>query len=606
VRGYTNRILYIDLTWKKFYVKEIPEEIKSMYIGGKGFGIKLLYELTPAGLDPFDEKMPIIFASGPLTGTFAPSMRGCVVSKSPLNNMFDDSYFGGHFIQEIKYAGFDAVVIVGISVQPVYLVIRNGMVEFIDAKNVWGLDTYATYEKLKKGNLKQSKICCIGPAGENLIKYALIDCDFHRQAGRGGLGAVMGSKRLKAILAIGYKGIKVYDEDKFTQEAISAYDNLVKNTQELADCSTLVSISFANEYGYFPIKNYEFGSSEKVDDIDYPKHQKNIWLRHNACAACPIHCGKVGKIRSGRYKGTIVDNVEYETAGLMGGNLGVFNVNDLIYLNYLCDKLGLDTMSTGGVIGFIIDAYKNGVLNLDYLNEIKPEFGDINSIEKLIYDIAYRRDIGNILAEGVMKAAKVLGETTIPFAVHIQGYETPAWGPRGSEGMAIAYLTGDRGGCHQRAFPISYEAAGYYKDKKIEDGRSPRDKHLLVIQEQNFLAALYSLTICDFARGGIETAQYLKLLNHCTGIKLTEEDFVKTGERIWNLIRLYNFREGWTQDFSRLSAKFRKPLPGGLMAGHCFNEAHEEQLLKLYNEARGWDKKGVPLKQKLEELGISN
>ncbi len=601
-----NKILFIDLSRQKFWIQEISEDMKNMYIGGKGFGIKLLYDLTPPGLDSFNEKMPIIFTSGPLTGTFAPSMRGCVISKSPLNNMFDDSYFGGHFIQEIKYAGFDAVVVSGKSVKPVYIVIKDGAVDFTDAKDVWGLDTYTTYEKLKKGALKQAKICCIGPAGENLVKYALVDCDFHRQAGRGGLGAVMGSKRLKAILVLGNRGIEIHDKSKFTQEAVSAYDCLIKSTQELADCSTLGSIRFANEYGYFPIQNYEYGSSEKVDGIDYPKHQKNNWLRHHACAACPIHCGKVGKIRSGRHLGTLVDNVEYETAGLMGGNLGVFNVNDLIYLNYLCDKLGLDTISTGGVLGFIIDAYKNDVVTSDYLNEIKPEFGDVQSIEKLIYDIAYRCNIGDILAEGVMEAGRVLGEGSVHFAVHIQGYETPAWGPRGSVGMAIAYLTGDRGGCHERAFPASHEAAGYYGDKRIEDGRSPKDKHLLVIQEQNLLAALYSLTICDFARGGIDTKQYLKLLDYCTGMQLTEEDFVKTGERIWNLIRLYNLREGWTQHFSKLPAKFKKPLPNGLMAGHCFNDGHERQLLKLYNEARGWDESGVPSKQKLDELGISN
>jgi aldehyde:ferredoxin oxidoreductase len=598
------RILFIDLSRQTFWTQEIQEDMKNMYIGGKGFGIKLLYDLTQPGIHPFDERMPIIFASGPLTGTFAPSMRGCVVSKSPLNNMFDDSYFGGHFIQEVKYAGFDAVVLTGKSAEPVYLVIKEGTVDFINAKHVWGMDTYATYEELRKGDLKRARICCIGPAGENLVKYALIDCDFHRQAGRGGLGAVMGSKRLKAILVLGSEGIKIHDKGNFTQEAISAYKNLTENTKALAEYSTLGSVGFANEYGYFPVENYEYGSSAKVKWIDYPEHQKNNWLRHHACAACPVHCGKVGKIRTGRQKGTLVDNVEYETAGLMGGNLGVFNVNGLIYLNYLCDKLGLDTISTGGVLGFIIDAYKNNRVISNYLDGIKPEFGDLQSIEKLICDIAYRRNIGNILADGVMEASKVLGKECVPFAVHIQGYETPAWGPRGSEGMAVAFMTGDRGGCHQRAFPVSHEAAGCYNGKSIADGKSPDDKHTLVIEEQNLLAALYSLTICDFARGGIDTEQYLRLLEYCTGMKFTKHDFIKTGERIWNLIRLYNLREGWVQEFSCLPAKFRKPLPDGLMAGHCFSKSHEQQLLKLYNEARGWNEMGVPSEQKLKDLEL--
>ncbi|AEM77864.1 aldehyde ferredoxin oxidoreductase family protein [Thermoanaerobacter wiegelii] len=601
--AYMNKILYIDLTQKKYYFKELQQEIVELFIGGKGLGLKLLYDELPPKLDPFNEKNLLIFVSGPLTGTLAPSMRGCVISKSPLNNMFDDSYFGGHFIQEVKYAGYDAIVISGKSETPVFILIEDDNVKILEADYLWGLDTYETYDVLKGKLGKDVKIACIGPAGENLVKYALIDCDPHRQAGRGGLGAVMGSKKLKAIAVRGSKGIKIKEPKLFFEEVKKAHEFLKESTKPLAKYSTLINIPFSNEMGFFPVRNYSSGSFEKRSSINYDQHDKRVWLRDSACAACPIHCSKLGVIRRGAYKGSLCDNVEYETAGLLGGNIGISNVEDLNYLNLLCDKLGLDTISAGGVVGFTIEAYKNGLISKEDLGT-DIDFGNTKAVAFLLNQIAYRKGIGNILAEGVLKASSIIGGGAEKLAVTIQGYEVPAWGPRGSEGMGLAYLTGDRGGCHQRAFPIAYEVEGVWQGQPVEDGKSINLKPEIVIWEQNLLAALYSLTICEIARGGITVNQYLDMFKYATGRDIDQDEFFRIGERIWNLARLFNIREGWKQNYSAMPSRFKEPLPDGKMKGHYFEENKLSQMMLRYNQLRGWDENGIPTNEKLKELRL--
>lgn len=600
--SYMNKILYVDLTQKKYHCREIPQEVLELFIGGKGLGLKLLYDELPPKLDPFDEENPLIFVSGPLTGTLAPSMRGCVVSKSPLNNMFDDSYFGGHFIQELKYAGYDAMVIKGKSERPVFIFIEDDDVRILEADDLWGLNTYETYSVIKGKLGKDVRIACIGPAGENLVKFALIDCDPHRQAGRGGLGAVMGSKKLKAIVVRGSKGIRVKEPELFFEEVKKAHQTLKESTDHLSKYSTLINIPFANKLGFFPVRNYSSGSFEKSDSINFDQHDDRIWLRHNACASCPIHCGKIGVIRRGAYKGNLCDNVEYETAGLLGGNLGISNLEDLNYLNLLCDKLGLDTISAGGVVGFTIEAYQKGLISKEALG-MDIEFGNTKAVALLLDQITYRKGLGDVLAEGVVRASYII-KGSEKFAVTIQGYEVPAWGPRGSEGMGLAYLTGDRGGCHQRAFPIAYETAGVWQDKPVEDGRGIDLKPEMVIWEQNMLAALYTLTICEFARGGITVNQYLNMFKYATGRDINEEEFFKVGERIWNLARVFNIREGWKQEYAYMPDRFKEPLPDGSMKGHYFEDGNLSQLMARYNQLRGWSEEGIPSKEKLEELQL--
>ncbi len=607
MKGYMGKILFIDLSGLVYWQRELPSQLPQAVIGGKGLGIKLLYDLLPPGTDPLDPANPLIMVSGPLTGTAAPSMRGCLVSKSPANGMFDDSYFGGHFSQEIKYAGYDAVVVTGRASKPVYIVIDDSRVEFKDAAHLWGRDTYYTSDTVKAELGDESfRACCIGPAGENLVRFSLVDCDPHRQAGRGGLGAVFGSKNLKAVAVRGSNGIEIADPEAFLEAVGTANAEIAGSTgtQEFAEFSSISLLPFSNEFGFFPVENFKDGSTSRAESISAAAHESRVWMRHWACAGCPIHCGKMGMIKRGPHAGTVCDNVEYESVGLLGGNLRIHSVENLSFINQTCDKLGLDTISTGGVVGFAIEAFERGLIDSDSTGGLALSFGDHTSILQLIEEIAYRRGLGRILADGVVKAAEALGNGASEFACAIQGLETPAWGPRGSAGMGLAYITGDRGGCHQRGFPIGYETSGSWPRGEMVDGWHVEGKGVLVGWEQNLLAALYSLTICEFGRSGISLDTYRKLLESATGVAMSEKEFLRTGERIWSLIRLFNLREGWSQDSLSMPGRFKEALPSGVMKGHSFSDDDLAAMLADYNAARGWDGDGRPLPGTLAGLGV--
>jgi aldehyde:ferredoxin oxidoreductase len=312
----------------------------------------------------------------------------------------------------------------------------------------------------------------------------------------------------------------------------------------------------------------------------------------------------MGMIKRGPYAGAICDNVEYESVGLIGGNLAVSSVEAMAFINQTCDKLGLDTISTGGVVGFAIEAFERGLLDETSSGGLKLSFGDHRSILKLIHQIAHREGLGGLLADGVVEGAERLGKGAPDFACAIQGLETPAWGPRGSAGMGLAYVTGDRGGCHQRGFPIGYETSGSWPKGEMADGWHLEGKGELVSWEQNLLAALYSLTICEFGRSGVSYDTYRSMLAAATGLSLSEEEFLLVGERIWNLIRLFNLREGWTQDQARVPQRFKEALPSGVMKGHAFTDEDIAALLEQYNTARGWDDSGRPLARTLTRLGV--
>ena len=366
MRGYTGKVLFIDLTKKSRTVREIPERICRTLIGGKGLGIKLLMDILPPGTDPLDPANPLIFATGPLTGTLAPAMRGCLVSKAPATGMFDDSYFGGHFSQEVKYTGHDAVVITGRAERLTYLAITDDAVEFHDAGALQGLDTYHTCDAVKNDLGDDGyRVACIGPAGEALVKFALVDCEPHRQAARGGLGAVFGAKRLKAVAVKGTRGLTVEDPAAFMTAVNKAHGELSASpaTRDYKEVGSLCGYPFSNEFGFFPVRNFSDGTYEKHEAIGSAAHAANLWMRNWACAGCPIHCGKMSYIKRGPYAGTICDNVEYESVGLLGGNLDISDVEALAYVNQLCDRLGLDTISTGAVVSFAIEAFQRGMID---------------------------------------------------------------------------------------------------------------------------------------------------------------------------------------------------------------------------------------------------
>ena len=605
--SYAGAVLRIDLTHGKHWTIALPQWAKEDLIGGKGFGIKMLIDcFADRVLDPYDPDAPLMYVSGPLTGTMAPSMRGCVVCKSPLTGMFNDSYFGGHFAQEIKYAGYDAIVITGRAERPSYIVIGDRDVDIRSAEGLWGRDTYETYAWLRHVLPADGyRISCIGPGGENLVRYAVVDCDPHRQAGRCGAGAVMGSKNLKAIAIKGSNGLRVADREGFIAAVHQATKELKESTstQALASASSLSLLEFSNSYGFFPVRNFSDGWYEKAGKIDVGSQSK-FWARHTGCSGCPIHCSKMVYHPGGQ----ICDNVEYETTGLLGGNLDIDDPQDLARFNELADRLGLDTISLGGVLGFAVEAAKEGVLAGRELEGKGIVFGGARGLMELAKDIAQRRGMGDLLAEGLERVCDTLGPKSRELTCFVQSLETPAWGPRGSAGMGLAYLSGDRGGCHQRAFPIGYETEGSCLGAPVEDGRSTKGKAEIVAWEQNLLAGLYTLVACEFGRSGISTASYVAMLNTATGLSYDEKAFLETGERIWNLIRCFNLSQGWNQENkAKLPARFHQPLPNGIMKGHAFDGETELLLLREYNAIRGWNEAGEPAastraKLKLDDL----
>ncbi|MDW7730408.1 MAG: aldehyde ferredoxin oxidoreductase family protein [Bacillota bacterium] len=607
--AYMGKLLYIDLSSGKSKEIELNPELAKHYVGGKGFGAKILYDLLPAGTDPLSPQNILMFMSGPLTGTLAPAMRGCVVTKSPLTGTFADSYFGGHFAQEIRYCGYDGIIIAGAAAEPSYIWIDNGKVEIRSAEGIWGLETFEAVDVIRDEIGDDTvKTAIIGPAGENKVSFALINCEYNRHAGRAGTGAVMGSKNLKALVLHGKKSVKPADAQAFSTAVDQAYKELAED-ETIAGFTTdgtPASIDFANDEQLLPTNNYYNGIFEGAAGLNAEAQRKHFWFRNVACAGCPIACGKVGKIGTGRHRGLISDVVEYETASMIGSNLGLSNIREVAYLVKKCDSLGLDGMSAGGVAGFAIEAYQKGLITSDDTGGLELKFGDVASADFLLDAIASRKGIGDILARGVQEAAKALGDNAADFAVHVKGLESPAWGPRSVPGMGLALATADRGGCHQRAFPILYECGGEWNGEPV-DRLGLKGKGEIVAHLQNYLAAVDTFVKCDFATYGITKETYAAMLAAAVGEEYDVEKLIKLGERVWNQIRLFNLREGFTRADDTLPRRFtEEPLPEGPYAGARISLDDLDHLLDEYYGVRGWDKEGKPTEAKLKELGLDN
>lgn len=608
--SYMGNLLHVDLTSSVCESVPLNPKLIEFYVGGKGFGAKILYDLLPPECNPLSRENILMFMPGPLTGTLAPAMRGCVITKSPLTGTFVDSYFGGHFAHEIRYTGFDGIVITGAAEKPSYIWVCDGAAEIRDAAHLWGLDTFGATERIKiEVGDRTTKTACIGPAGEKMVSYALVNCEYNRHAGRGGTGAVMGSKNLKAVTLRGNRTIRVYDPAAFQNAVDQAYKEL-KNEEAITAFNlygTAASIDFANDEFLLPTRNYYDGAFEGANGLNAASQGKRFWLRNVACASCPIACSKIGIIRRGRRKGLVSDIVEYETAAMMGSNLGISDIREVAYLVKKCDALGLDGMSSGGVIGFAMEAFQKGIITTADTEGVSLSFGDPDAADYLLEIISTRKKgLGDLLAEGVKKAAAAMGAHTTDFAVHIKGLECPAWGPRTVPGMALALATADRGGCHQRAFPISYEVGGEWKGEPV-DRLGLKNKGAMVAHLQNYLAGLDTLVKCDFAQYGIQGETYCRMLKAATGREWSQDELILLGERVWNQIRLFNLREGFTRSDDTLPKRFmEEPLPSGPHKGHMITREILDHLLDDYYTARGWSREGTPTAARLKQLSITD
>lgn len=594
-----DKLLRVNLTERSLEIEPVPEAYRDRFIAGKGLGAALLLDEVDTGTDPLSPKNNLYFMFGPLTG-FAPgTSRYAAVTKSPLTGTFVDSYSGGHFPTMVRYAlpNVLAIAIEGRADEPVMLRIDDGDLRLEDATDLWGMDTKETARQFEG---KQTKTACIGPAGENQVKFATISSDEGtHHAGRGGVGAVMGSKNLKAIVATGSSPPKAPDVQELK----------IKHTQRLGtdnevswarNGGTQLIVDWTQEVGALPSHNWTHGTIENVDDLNIDAFGEGH-IDTDSCFGCPVACGHVvdfeGSDVDGAFPDASVDwGPEYETIGMMGANTDITNVTEVTELANLADTLGMDSISLGNVLSWLMEVTEAGLVDSELT------WGDAETAAKIIHKIASRTEIGDGLAEGTAGAAESLcggHPEAREAAVQVKGMELPAYEPRASFGMALAYATSDRGACHQRAFPIGSDAFGGSRDPFDTAGHAS-----VVIDEQDENALSYSMVSCSFTAYNYErVCEWLNELAY----DVTIDDLEMIGERAWNATRLFNVREGFERDDDALPTRFTRPLKeGGPADGNAISEEEFETMLDEYYEQRGWTSDGVPTTETLERLGIKS
>lgn len=593
------KILKLDLSTKTTEVIRLEEDTYRKYLGGRGLGSWILYNQLKGGTNPLEPTNWILFLVGPVTATPVPTAcKYVVITRSPLTGAWVDSYASGRIAWEIKMAGWDGLALVGRSPEPCYVLVKNDHVEFRDASKLWGKNAFAT-EKQVLTETENAGTLVIGTAAVNGVKFASINSDFYRQAGRGGTATVLASKNVKAIAVKGTEDIKCANGDAL----LSMISQYIERAHELPGAlshkkyGSGATTSVTNQAGMLPTNNFQFGEfKDAVGNIDGEGVLKHK-VTSKGCYSCILPCSQITKGKSG----LILEGPEYETLDLLGANIGIADFDFVIKANYRCDELGLDSISTGVVIGFAMECFERGILTKNDTGGIDLKFGNREAALQLIEDIAHRRGLGEILAEGVQTAAQRIGGEAAKYAMHVKGMELPAYDPRGAFGTYLTYSVNPRGGCHRRAWPPKFEVLGnvppYVWEGKASLIKSMFDERII----------LHSLIVCDFLSGflKIEMDDYVSMLNYVTGADFTLEELGQTADRIETQIRLFNCREGFSRKDDMLPDRFyQETLPEGAAKGQLLERRDFERMLEEYYSLRGWDKNGYPLKETLLRLGI--
>ncbi|MBU1209150.1 MAG: aldehyde ferredoxin oxidoreductase family protein [Proteobacteria bacterium] len=602
--GFFGKILRVNLSEKKVTTSALPDEFIKDYLGGRGVGARILYEENPPRVDPYSPENRFILFTSPIMGTSAPCcVKYSLITKSPLSGTILMSLAGGFYGPVFKRSGYDGIVISGKAPEPVYLKIVDQQVEMLDARGLWGKDTVETQEILQSKLGREARVACIGPAGENLVRYASIFSESHA-LGRGGGGAVMGSKNLKAIIVQGTQKVPLADE--------GAFEGYIKNTilpkfrasekaKKFGAYGTPGVLAVVNTQGILPTRNYQQGTFEGAAAID-GEAVKQAAIRHASCFRCPVACRSYTRVETGEYAGSETEGPEYETLFSLGSNLGNSSLPSIIAANKLCTRYGLDTISTGNVIGFVMECFERGILSLKETGGMELRFGNHQVLGPMIQKIAFREGWGDILAEGVKRAAAKWGRGAQDYAIEVKGLEMSGYDPRGAMGMAIEYATAPRGGCHQRGL-IVQETLGV---PPLVDRFSQEGKGALVKSKQDEVAVQDALGFCVFVSRGdpMGLEEFAEMFSRATGIPATVADLLKAGERIFNIERWYNLKEGFTGKDDYLPKRFlEQPLTDGPSKGRVVDL---EKLLGDYYQQRGWNREGEIKPEKLEELGLKD
>src|SRR5665648_26018 len=595
--GYNGKVLRINLTEGKISTEPLNKDLAKKYLSGRGLAGKMFFDEVAADVDALSPENTMYIATGVLTGTNAPtSGRFMVVTKSPLNGCIASSNSGGYWGAQLKFAGYDMVILEGKSPKPVYIAITDDKVEIKDAAKVWGKDVYATTDalKLEFGDDK-AKVLTIGPAGETLSLNAAIMNDLFRAAGRSGVGAVMGSKNLKAVVVRGTGKVQNANPDEMKKVLSAALGKIKENGVTgagLPTYGTAILVNIVNESGIFPVNNFQDSYDPNVETVSGETMTANHLIKKDACYRCPIACGRYSKWEGGEGAGP-----EYEAVWSFGPDCGIHDYDAIHVANDLCNKLGMDSISAGTTIATAMELFQRGYIKPEELEGIPLEFGNVEGMVEWTRKMAYAEGFGAKLAQGSYRLAESYGHAELSMTV--KKLDIPAYDPRGIQGHGLQYATNNRGGCHVRGYMVSPEILGLPQklDKDTLEGKATWVKIF-----QDLTGVIDSIGMCLFTSFALGLPEYTAIVNAVTGENYTDEEILACGERIWNVERLQNLRVGMTIADDTLPERLLKvPIKSGPSKGSVHRLP---ELLPAYYAERGWDEAGVPTPERLKTLGI--
>jgi aldehyde:ferredoxin oxidoreductase len=597
--GLSGTLLRVDLSRGQVSRVATPRHLFERYLGARGVGAAMLFDEVAADVDALGPDNKLIFLTGPLEGTLAPGANKITVTfRSPLSETYSFSLCGGHLAAELKFAGYDGLVVEGKSERPGYLWIDNQRAGLRDATHLWGRMTHDTEDALRSelGD-PDVRVACIGPAGEKLVRFACIQTDYHREFGRGGAGAVMGAKRLKAIAIRGTRHVEVADPPALGRLAEDIYAELAAHPKARArrQYGTPEMVEGVNKLGFWATRNFTTGYFEKADRLAGTRLKEELYRGDNSCYACPVACGKISPVTRGPLAGTVIEGAEFETLGLLGPNCGVADPAAIVAATAICDTYGFDTMSAGVTVALAMEAFERGLIGPDDSGGLELRFGDGDALVSLIQQIGERQGLGDLLAEGAMRAAQQLGVPEL--AMHVKGQELATYEPRGVVGMGLSYAISPKGGHHMIAPTMGLEVAGDPANRLRTEGKAG-----MVRDTQVIMAIVDSLALCSSMRFVLGPQSMLELYRAVTGRSLGQEQASLIGERIVTVERLFNVRQGLGRAEDTLPRRLLvEPMPSGPSRG---SRVDLDTMLDEYYALMGWDEDGVPTPQCLAQLGL--
>ena len=596
MKGWNGRLLRVDLSKGKIVAQDYSENLARRFVGGRGFAVKLLWDELEPGTDPLSPETMLIFAVGPLTGFVLPNSGKMVVaSKSPLTGGYGDGNLGTQASPNLRRSGLDAVVVTGRAEKPSYLLIEGDKYEIRDASDLWGLDSFRAEARLKEEHGRASGALLIGPSGENLSRIATVVSQEGRAGGRPGMGAVMGSKNLKALVIHGTKELPAHDPAKLKELGQEGFQAILKkdNYKFWKRQGTMATVEWCQEAGTLPTHNFREGVFDRAPDIDGNTMERQV-TKQRGCPNCNMTCGNVIEDTEGRES-----ELDYENVTMLGSNIGVGDLRQVATLNRMCDELGLDTIGAGNVIGFAMEAAEKKLIDLDI------DWGDFEGSKKLLMDLAYMRGHGATLGLGTKKAAEKIGVGAGDFTIQVKGLECSAYDCHLCPGMALSFGTSPIGAHHKDAWVISWEISS---GKRAEYGSEKADK---VLEFQRIRGGMFeSLVTCRFPwiELGFELDHYPEYFEAATGVKTSLDEMWTLGDRVYALIRAFWVREFggmWDRQMDYPPKRwFDEPLTKGVLKGQHLDRSKYDALLQAYYDKRGWDKRGIPTKATMKKLKL--